>query len=27
VAAFYGAARLIDNMVIDLRGGTIQCSY
>jgi len=27
VAAFYGAARLIDNMVIDLRGGTVQCSY
>ncbi len=27
VAAFYGAARLIDNMVIDLRGGAVQCSY
>lgn len=27
VAAFYGAARLIDNMVIDLRGGGVKCSY
>lgn len=27
VAAFYGAARLIDNMVIDLRGGEVTCSY
>ncbi len=27
VAAFYGAARLIDNMIIDMRGGEVKCSY